>query len=81
MDTDPKKCPHCGSEEISHGYSAPPVQWTVECYADGCGRLLVANTQEAAFAGWAAGEWTHRVADYDQSGNPIYEAAPDETPR
>jgi hypothetical protein len=75
MTKEPTKCTHCGSDEIAFGYSMPPVEWTVECYADGCERLLVADTQEAAFAGWAAGRWTHKVSGRDDYGNPLYETA------
>ena len=68
------KCPRCGCDEVSSGYSWPPMQGTVECHAHGCEVLVVSDTEADALARWNAGEWTHRVVDHDEMGNPIYAA-------
>lgn len=69
---EPINCPRCGSDEIAHGYSFPPMQGTVECHADGCETVVVAGSEAEAIERWNAGEWTHRVVDRDRMGNPIY---------
>lgn len=74
---EPINCPRCGSDEISHGYSWPPMRGTVECHADGCETLVVASSEDEAIELWNAGDWTHRVIDHDEMGNPIYEARDD----
>lgn len=70
-----RNCPNCGSDEIAHGYSCPPMMGTVECYADGCEILTVADSEYAAISRWNAGIWDYRVVDRDDDGNPVYEAA------
>ena len=47
---------------------------TVECYADGCEILTVADSEDAAIRRWNAGFWDYRVVDRDDDGNPVYEA-------
>lgn len=67
-----KNCPRCGSDEISHGYSAPPMQGTVSCHSDGCEITTVAKTERQAIQRWNAGEWDFRVVDYDDNGRQIW---------
>lgn len=69
--TPPRNCPRCGRDEISHGYSFPPMQGNVECHADGCEAVAVADTEAEAIAIWNAGEWTHRITDRDEDGIPV----------
>lgn len=65
-------CPRCGSDEVSYGYSSPPMRGCVECHADGCEIIAVANSESEAIAAWNAGRWTHRAVDLDENGNPIW---------
>lgn len=67
-------CPCCGKDELSFGYSAPPLVWTVECHAEGCEILVCASSEKEAVEKWNAGQWTHRVAGWDEHGHPYYEA-------
>lgn len=74
IDTDVRNCPKCGSDEISFGFSAPPMTGVVECHADGCEVLAVAATEDAAIALWNGGVWTHELVDRDDNGIPEYRA-------
>lgn len=78
--TEPLRCGACGSDEISHGFSAPPFQGIAECHADGCEVLALAKTEAQAVAALVAGQWTHRVINRDADGNPE-RAARREPPR
>ena len=69
---EPNNCPRCGSDEISHGYSFPPRRGNVECHADGCGVLTVADDEDKAIELWNGGRWTHAIVDHDEMGIPIY---------
>lgn len=65
-------CPKCGSDEVSYGYSAPPFQGNVQCHADGCEVVAVADTEAKAQALWRSGEWTHEPVDRGEDGQPTY---------
>ena len=67
-----KNCPRCGSDEISHGYSIPPVQGIVSCHSDGCEITTVAESERQAIQRWNAGKWDFRVVERDDNGNPIW---------
>ncbi|WP_267550300.1 Lar family restriction alleviation protein [Rhizobium rhizogenes] len=43
-------CPFCGSDEISHGYQAPPYQGTAQCHD--CGAAIIEDDEEAAIKAW-----------------------------
>ena len=74
----PKNCPRCGSDELSHGWSAPPMSGSVQCHADGCECHTVAETEQEAIRLWNAGVWHSRVIERDESGNPSeFERNPD----
>ena len=63
-------CPRCGSDEIAHGYSAPPLRFDVQCYADGCGSITVADTEQECADLWNGGLWQFRAIDWDEMGDP-----------
>lgn len=67
-------CPRCGSDEVSHGWSAPPMQGHVECHADECGALAVAGDEDAALALWNGGYWNYRIVGRDEDGSEVIEA-------
>lgn len=71
-----RPCPRCGGDELSHGYSWPPMQGSVECYADDCGALSIADNEAEAIAEWNAGRWSHRAVDCDEDGFAIIIAEP-----
>ena len=72
-----KNCPRCGSDEISYGYSAPPMQGHVQCHADECEAFTTADTETDAIRLWNAGSWQARIVDWDDNGNPCeYEDNP-----
>jgi hypothetical protein len=72
MKSEPKNCPRCGSDEISFGYSFPPMQGSVECHADDCEIVTVAGSEVDAIDRWNNGKWDYRVTDRDENGNAIY---------
>lgn len=43
-------CPHCGGDELAHGFQYPPPQGTAQCYS--CGAAVIADTEEEAIATW-----------------------------
>lgn len=50
-----KACPFCGSDELSHGWSAPGIDGsmstgTVECHS--CNALIYADTEAEAITAW-----------------------------
>jgi ribosomal protein L37AE/L43A len=51
---DAKDCPFCGSDEVSYGYSYPPMVGVVECHA--CDAVLTGPTEAEAVAAWNAQE-------------------------
>jgi len=67
-------CLRCGSDEISYGYSCPPMRGVVECYADGCLALVTARSEAEAVAMWNDGRWNYRVTGTDDDGEPIFSA-------
>lgn len=78
---DVKNCPRCGRDEISHGYSMPPMQGTVECGADGCEVVAVADSEAQAIQMWNEGRWNYRIVDRDEDGQPVIEASGPEAMR
>ena len=81
MNDDVKHCPRCGSDEIGHGYSWPPMSGNVCCYSDGCEAITVADTEHEAIALWNDGVWHHRPIAWDDFGTVTeYESNPKETP-
>lgn len=69
LDT-PKNCPRCGSDEIGYGFSFPPFQGEVCCYADGCEVITRADTEADAIHLWNSGVWHYRPIEWDDNGNP-----------
>lgn len=66
-------CPRCGSDEISHGYSYPPMTGIVQCHADGCEIVTTSSSEMEAIHRWNKGIWDFKVVDRDDNGNPIYD--------
>jgi len=72
-----KNCPRCGSDEISYGYSCPPMQGHAQCHADGCEAFIADSEMGTAIRLWNAGVWQRRIVDWDDNGNPCeYEDNP-----
>jgi hypothetical protein len=70
-----KNCPRCGSDALSHGWSFPPMTGSVQCFADGCEVIALADTEAEAVAMWNDGRWNYRVTDYNDNGLPVIERA------
>jgi hypothetical protein len=50
------------------------MQGSVECHADDCGALAIAESEADALVMWNAGSWNYRIVDRDEDGIPIIEA-------
>jgi hypothetical protein len=66
------KCPACGSDKVVYGWSYPPMEGVVQCYAEGCEVMTVSDTEDEAIARWLNGEWDYKVTGYDEKEYPIY---------
>jgi Lar family restriction alleviation protein len=47
-----KNCPFCGGDEVSHGYTYPPEEGSVQCHD--CDAFVVADSEAEAIVKWNA---------------------------